>query len=63
LNKQIEAMKTNKSQFPEGCSDLAAVSKYLKLRSLFFGLRRCRTSAEGFRVIDSLHMHCFPEEG
>ena len=63
LEKQIQAMKTNKSQFPEGCNDLAAVSKYLKLRSVFFGLRRFRTSAEGFRVIDALHMHCFPEEG
>ena len=63
LEKQIQAMKTNKSQFPEGCKDLAAVTTYLKLRSLFFGLRRFRISAEGCRVIDALHMHCFPEEG
>ena len=62
LEKQIQAMKTNVSQFPEGCNDLAAVSRYLKLRSFFYGKRRLRGHAEGFRVIDALHMHCFPEE-
>ncbi len=62
LDKQIQAMKTNKSQFPEGCGDLSSVSLYLKLRSFFYGMRRLRGHAEGFRVIDALHMHCFPEE-
>ena len=62
LKKQFAAMKTNVSQYPEGCKDLSAVCTYLKLRSFFYGMRRLRFHAEGFRVIDALHMHCFPEE-
>ena len=62
LKKQFAALKTNVSQYPEGCKDLSAVCTYLKLRSFFYGMRRLRLHSEGFRVIDALHMHCFPEE-
>ena len=63
IARQFQALKTNKSQYPEGCKDLAAVTLYLKLRAFFYGWRSLKGKAEGFRVIDALHMHCVPEEG
>jgi len=63
LKKQLDAIfNVHVSQFPPGCPMTASITKYLKLRAFFFGLRSFKGRAEGFRVIDGTHMHCFPEE-
>ena len=51
------------SQFPEGCDDAKAISLYLKLRSVDFGIRSGKGCAEGFRVLGVTQMHCLPEAG
>ena len=51
------------SQFPEGCDDAKAISLYLKLRSVDFGIRSFKGCAEGFRVLGVTQMHCLPEAG
>ena len=51
------------SQFPKGCQHGKAISAYLKLRSIDFGMRNFCTAAEGFRVLGPVHMHCLPEMG
>ena len=51
------------SQYPKGCADAKAVHTYLKLRSVDFGLRSLKRSAEGFRVLGKTQMHCLPEAG
>ena len=51
------------SQFPEGCDDAKAISLYLKLRSVDFGIRSLKGCAEGFRVLGVTQMHCLPEAG
>lgn len=63
LDKQMEALRCHKSQFPDGGEALKTLSLYLKLRSLDFGLRSCKGRAEGFRVLGKTHMHCLPEAG
>ena len=45
------------------CADGKAIALYLKLRSLDFGARRLCLHAEGFRMLDTLRMHCLPEAG
>ena len=63
LQKQLDAIfNVHLSQFPQGCPSAESITKYLKLRSLFFGLRSFKGAAEGFRVIDETHMHCLPED-
>ena len=64
LQKQVDAIFTSHlSQFPEGCGEAQSIPLYLKLRSVEFGLRSLKGSAEGFRVLGVTHMHCLPEAG
>ena len=63
LQKQLDSVfNVHLSQFPHGCPMAKSITKYLKLRSLFFGLRSLKGAAEGFRVLDETHMHCLPED-
>ncbi|MBP5552127.1 MAG: PIG-L family deacetylase [Spirochaetales bacterium] len=63
VSKQLDSIfKVHLSQFPEGCPEATSITRYIKLRSVFFGMRSRKGKAEGFRVIDSTHMHCLPEE-
>ena len=63
VKKQLESIfKIHLSQFPEGCPEAQSITKYIKLRSFFFGMRSFKGRAEGFRVLDATHMHCLPEE-
>ena len=63
VEKQLESIfKVHLSQFPEGCPESQSITKYIKLRSFFFGMRSFKGRAEGFRVLDATHMHCLPEE-
>ena len=64
FNKQIAALFDNHlSQYPVGCPDRDAVRLYLKLRAKDFGLRSFHITAEGFRMLGVVHMHCLPEAG
>ena len=64
LKTQLDAIfKCHLSQFPSGCADGKAIALYLKLRSIDFGIRSLKGSAEGFRVLGVTHMHCLPEAG
>lgn len=64
LDRQLSAIfDCHKSQFPEGSSEGKAIALYLKLRSLDFGLRSFCLHSEGFRMLDTLRMHCLPEAG
>ncbi len=63
VEKQLDSIfRYHLSQFPEGCPDAKSIPTYIKLRAFFFGLRSLKGKAEGFRVIDRMHMHCLPEE-
>lgn len=63
VEKQLDSIfKVHLSQFPEGCAEAQSITKYIKLRSFFFGMRSFKGRAEGFRVLDTTHMHCLPEE-
>ena len=62
IKKQLDAVfDVHLSQFPKGCAMAASITKYIKLRAFFFGLRALKGHAEGFRVMDGVRMHCFPE--
>lgn len=62
VEKQLDSIfSVHLSQFPEGCPQANSISLYLKLRAIFFGIRSFKGQAEGFRVLDSTHMHCMPE--
>lgn len=62
LKKQLDAIFTcHKSQFPEGSADGKSIALYLRIRAADFGIRSLTGCAEGFRVLDQLHMHCLPE--
>ena len=64
FDKQIAALFDNHlSQYPEGCPDRDAIRLYLKLRAKDFGLRSFHITAEGFRMLATIHMHCLPEAG
>lgn len=64
LSRQFESIfDVHKSQFPQGCQQAKSILLYLKLRSIFFGIRSLKGNAEGFRVLDKTHMHCMPEGG
>lgn len=53
----------HRSQFPETSGEGKSIALYLKLRAMDFGLRSFKGCAEGFRVLGTTHMHCFPEAG
>lgn len=62
LQKQLDSVfEHHQSQFPKGCEEAKTIALYLRLRSADFGLRSLCTSAEGFRVLGKIHMHCLPE--
>lgn len=64
LKKQLAALFENHlSQYPEDCADRNAIQLYLKLRAKDFGLRSFHLTAEGFRMLGTIHMHCLPESG
>lgn len=62
FSRQIEAIfDCHLSQFPKGDESAGQIRLYLNLRSVCLGLRSLKGRAEGFRVLDGLHMHCLPE--
>ena len=64
LKNQLDAVFNNHlSQYPVGCADRDSIRLYLKLRAIDFGLRSFHGTAEGFRVLATIHMHCLPEAG
>ncbi len=64
LERQLSAIfDCHKSQFPDGSAEGRAIALYLRIRSLDFGLRSFSLRAEGFRMLDTLRMHCLPEAG
>lgn len=64
LQKQLDSIfKCHLSQFPEGCGDAQSIPLYLRIRSIDFGIRSLKGSAEGFRVLGVTQMHCLPEAG
>lgn len=64
VKQQLDAIfGYHKSQYPDGCSDIQMITKYIWLRSVFFGIRSLKGNAEGFRVLDKTRMHCMPEGG
>lgn len=64
LEQQLSSIfDCHKSQFPDGSAEGKAISTYLRIRSLDFGLRCFSSHAEGFRMLDTLRMHCLPEAG
>ena len=63
VDKQLDAIfNVHTSQFPDGCPQAKSISMYIKIRSYFFGIRSLKGRAEGFRMLDTTHMHCLPEE-
>ena len=59
---QLDALfSCHVSQFPPDIPDSRQLMFYLKLRAFDFGLRSGKGKAEGFRLLDSTHMHCLPE--
>lgn len=64
LKRQLSAIfDCHKSQFSDGSAEGRAIAMYLRIRSLNFGLRCFSLHAEGFRMLDTLRMHCLPEAG
>ena len=64
LKKQLAALFDNHlSQYPAGCPDRKAIELYLKLRARDFGMHSFHITAEGFRMLGTIHMHCLPEAG
>ena len=64
LSRQLDAVfQCHHSQFLDDSSEGKAIRLYLKLRSMDYGLRCLAKSAEGFRVLGTVHMHCLPEAG
>ena len=64
VRRQLDAVfSCHKTQFPDGSADAKAIALYLKIRAADFGLRSLKGSAEGFRALSSLQMHCMPEAG
>lgn len=62
LKRQLSAIFDHHiSQFPKGGQGGKDIALYLKLRAVEFGIRSLKGTAEGFRVVDGLHMHCLPE--
>lgn len=64
---RIQSVLLHKSQFPcqteEERNYFKALRFYLNLRATRFGWRSFRFRAEGFRYLNHVHAHCFPESG
>ena len=63
MGKQLESIRSHRSQFPEDSDSLKQLALYLRLRSTFFGMLCLQGHAEGFRVLGRTEMHCLPEAG
>lgn len=63
FEKQMEAIRCHRSQYPEGGEGYDVLYRYLKLRSIDAGIRSLKGRAEGFRVLGPMHMHCCAEAG
>ena len=64
LEKQLQSIfQCHLSQYRENSEEADAIRLYLKLRAHDFGLRSFRRTAEGFRLLTSVEMHCLPEAG
>lgn len=64
LNQQMKAIfDCHHTQFPKENSPADTIRLYLKLRSIDFGIRSLKGTAEGFRILATIHMHCLPEAG
>jgi LmbE family N-acetylglucosaminyl deacetylase len=65
VDKQLETILLFSSQFsvdtPIGQETMRGFNLYIKMRSKIAGLKILRSSAEGFRVLGSMHIHCAPE--
>jgi len=59
FSARAEALLCHKSQFDE--KTIQDIGTYFKLRSLRFGLRKCKGMCDGYRALSPTHMHCFPE--
>ncbi len=63
-DKQLASIfACHQSQFPENGKEGKSIGLYLKLRSIYYGIKSFRGSAEVFRVLGQTHIHCFPEGG
>ncbi len=64
LQLQLDAIfECHKSQFPKNSQAAKSIQLYLKIRAYDFGLKTLHKTAEGFRVLGQVHMHCLPEAG
>ena len=61
LQIQRKALLCHVSQYPEKSDAFASLEKYLKVRSIDFGIRSLKGRAEGFRVLGTTHMHVIAE--
>ncbi len=61
FDKQLEAIRCHKSQYPADSDAYRSLKLYLSIRSVDFGIRSFKGMAEGFRVLGRTHMHCLPE--
>ena len=63
-DKQLASIfDCHQSQFPSDGAEGKSIALYLKFRSIYYGIKSFRGSAEAFRVLGQTHMHCFPEGG
>lgn len=63
-DKQLASIfECHQSQFPPNSAEGKSIALYLKLRSIYYGIKSFCGSAEAFRVLGQTHMHCFPEGG
>ncbi len=61
LKRQFEAICCHKTQYEKDAPATKTICLYLKLRAIEFGFRKCSITAEGFRMITRMKMHCLPE--
>lgn len=58
---QWNAIDCHQSQFPAGASETAVLKRYLNLKKRLTGLKRMTMFADEFRVVGTVHQHCFSE--
>lgn len=61
LKQQEAIFDCHTSQYPKDSGDSKALSLYLKIRSVQYGLKKMSLYGEGFRMLDIIRMHCIPE--